>query len=137
MRGMICDYYGIRLIDSKLTLSTPEWIIIIKEFCSGSNFWVWGRNLVELVTIQMKTLYHYFHMVLFFFRNFTKWNLGIFAEFCLWPLLAVKWLKKQTRCMDHKRKISYLRLLKAPFTLEEKMGPDPQKSWYAPDIFAV
>ena len=45
------------------------------------------------VTIQMKPLYPYLHMVLLDFQNFTKWNLGFFVEFYLWTHLAVKGLK--------------------------------------------
>ena len=45
------------------------------------------------VTIQMKSLYLYLHMVLLVFQDFTKWNLGFFLEFYLWAHLAVKGLK--------------------------------------------
>ena len=47
------------------------------------------------VTIQMKPLYPYLHMVLLVFQNFTKWNLGFFLEFYLWPHLAVTGLKTE------------------------------------------
>ena len=35
----------------------------------------------ESVTIQMKALCQYFHMVLFVFQHFTKWNLEILSKF--------------------------------------------------------
>ena len=47
------------------------------------------------VTIQMKPLYLYLHMVLLVFQNFTKWNLGFFVEFYLWTHLAVKGVKTE------------------------------------------
>ena len=34
--------------------------------------------------------------------------------------------------MLQKREVS-----EAPFTPQKKMGPDPEKSWYGPDIFAA
>ena len=42
------------------------------------------------VTIQMKPLNLYFHIVILVFKFYKKWNLGFFIEFCLWSHLAVK-----------------------------------------------
>ena len=43
-----------------------------------------------------------------------------FAEFCLWPLLAVKWLKKKSRWITKERSLILDSLLKTPFTLQKK-----------------
>ena len=48
------------------------------------------------VTIQMKALCLYFHMMLFVFQNFIQ-NLEILVEICLWLHLAVKGLIRQSQ----------------------------------------
>ena len=45
------------------------------------------------MTIQMKPFYLYLYMVLFIFQNF-KMKFEKFVEFCPWPHLAVKGLKR-------------------------------------------
>ena len=45
------------------------------------------------VTIQMKILRLYFHMMPFVSQNFRKVKFGTLVEICLWPHLAVKVLR--------------------------------------------
>ena len=49
------------------------------------------------VTIQMKALCLYSHMVLFVFSKFHKMKFGHLVEICFWLNLAVKGLNKPTR----------------------------------------
>ena len=69
------------------------------------------------VTIQMKALYLYFHMILFVCHNFTKWNWEIWSKFTfghIWQwkgYLAIYIIPKQwrvRRCI-----LIFLRLLSA------------------------
>ena len=55
-----------------LTLSLPECLM---EFCKVAS--ESSDEVLWSVTIQMKALCLYLHMILFVFQNFTKWNLGI------------------------------------------------------------
>ena len=69
---------------------TPEWIM---QFCTVALTFE-SVDKILCCNQSMKPLNLYFHMVLLLvFQNFTKWNLGFFIEFCLWPHLAVKGLK--------------------------------------------
>ena len=45
------------------------------EFCKVAS--EYADEILWSVTIQMKALCLYLHMILFVFQNFTKWNLGI------------------------------------------------------------
>ena len=47
------------------------------------------------MTIQMKALCPYFHMMPFVSQNFKKMKFGTLVEICLWPYLAVKGLIKK------------------------------------------
>ena len=63
LQSSVCLYW---------TLSLPERLM---EFCKVT--FESADEILWSVTIQMKALCPYLHMILFVFQNFTKWNLGI------------------------------------------------------------
>ena len=70
-----------------LTLSLLEWM---KEFCKVALTFM-SVDKSHGVTIQMKSLWKYVHVVLYVFKNFTKWNLGFLSNLPF-VTLAVKGL---------------------------------------------
>ena len=59
-----------------LTLSLPEWMMEFVRWFFLLRLWTKSCG----ATIQMKSLWKYFHVVLFVFKNFTKWNLGVLSN---------------------------------------------------------
>ena len=59
-----------------LTLSLPEWMMEFVRWFLLLRLWTKSCG----ATIQMKSLWKYFHVVLFVLKNFTKWNLGVLSN---------------------------------------------------------
>ena len=58
------------------SLSLPEWMMEFVRWFLLLHLWTKSCG----ATIQMKSLWKYFHVVLFVLKNFTKWNLGVLSN---------------------------------------------------------
>ena len=82
-----------------LTLSLPEWMLeslkVVLTFESADKI-LWCDHLSETSLPALSN-------GAICFQNFTKRNLEIFVEFCPWPHLAVRGLKKVQERLQEKK----------------------------------
>ena len=97
-----------------LTLSLPEWMMEFVRWFKLLCLWTKSYG----ATIQLKSLWKYFHVELFALKIFYNWKwIWGFCQICLWSHLAVKGLMTNKAYM-HKQ-VTYWNLftvfVKTPF----------------------